>query len=432
MSETLQSQSSWLRLDNTAKIFPPLLGRRYSSLFRFAFTTDAPVRLATLHEALNQTLSRMPYFRSRLRRGAFWYALQTHGPRPTIQVDLRDPCLGFSRGRHRRDLVRVRVYNRTIAVETSHILSDGTGTLAFARALVGRYLELRDGLEFPDWDAMPHVGQDPDPMEWHDMTQSLPESSVPAPDRPSPAYHVPGRLLPPGRYAVTHGFVPLAQIRAIAAELDVSITELVLAVLFHSFQASMQNRQRPLAPRRRKPVRVLVPVSLRNFVQARTLRNFFAFVAPEFDPRLGIYGFGELLQLARDGMRRQLNWRQISQQLARNLRSERHPVGRIVPLALKNLGMSLAYRFVGDSVYSCSLSNMGRVAMPAGMADRIAGVTFVPPPSPTTRANVTLISAGDELCISTGSLLAERDFEREIYRKLRRLGLHVRIRANYR
>lgn len=431
MTETLQSQSSWLRLDNTAKIFPPLVSRRYSSLFRLAFTTDAPVRLSTLQEALEQTLDRMPYFRSRLRRGLFWYALQARGPRPSIQVDLQDPCLGFSRGRHRSDLVRVRVYNRTIAVETSHILSDGTGTLAFARALVGRYLELRDGEHFPDWGEIPHVGQQPDPAEWRDVTQSLPHSPVPAPDRPSPAYHMPGRLLRPGRYAVTHGFVPTAAIRALARDLDVSITELVLAVLFHSFQASMHNRKRPLPPSRRRMVRVLVPVSLRNFVKARTLRNFFAFVAPEFDPRLGVYSFPELLQFARDGMRRQLNWRQISQQLARNLRSERHPIGRIVPLSIKNLAMSAAYRFVGDSAYSCSLSNMGRVAMPERMTAKVASVAFVPPPSPTTRANVTVISAGDELCISTGSLLSDRSFEREIYRKLRRLGLPVRISANY-
>ena len=48
------------------------------------------------------------------------------------------------------------------------------------------------------------------------------------------------------------------------------------------------------SPRRRKYVKLLIPVNLRKIFPSKSLRNFVLYVNPELDPRLGDYTFEEM------------------------------------------------------------------------------------------------------------------------------------------
>lgn len=68
--------------------------------------------------------------------------------------------------------------------------------------------------------------------------------------------------------------------------------------------------------------------------------------------------------------------------------------------------------------------------MPEEVRDRITGFEIFPPPSAGNKLKIVMASYGDKLYISFGKTTGEKDIERIFFRKLRRLGIPVRIEGN--
>ncbi|NLD52093.1 MAG: hypothetical protein GX650_04275, partial [Clostridiales bacterium] len=86
---------TWLKLDNAAKIYPATRSSRWMAVFRLSVTLGEEIDRALLQQALVSTLKRIPSFGYRLRRGLFWYYLDSHGGQPAIQEDAANPLTGF-------------------------------------------------------------------------------------------------------------------------------------------------------------------------------------------------------------------------------------------------------------------------------------------------------------------------------------------------
>ena len=97
-------------------------------------------------QAQRRMVRRFPSFYVRLRRGMFWYYLEGTDACAPVEADGESPCLPLSRREARGGLcLRVRCWDRRIAVEFFHVLTDGTGGLCFLKTLVAEYLTLRYG-----------------------------------------------------------------------------------------------------------------------------------------------------------------------------------------------------------------------------------------------------------------------------------------------
>lgn len=117
----------WLRLDNAAKIYPAARSRKWMALFRVSITLKEPVDDAILQKALRQLIKRVPLLSYRLRRGLFWYYFDWHESQPAVQPDARNPMLPIDLKENGGFLFRVRSFDRRIALEVFHALTDGTG-----------------------------------------------------------------------------------------------------------------------------------------------------------------------------------------------------------------------------------------------------------------------------------------------------------------
>lgn len=62
---------NWLRLDNTATIFPFTMSKNYASMFQLSVTLRENIDPKMLKTALDATAKRVPSFRCRLRHGLF-------------------------------------------------------------------------------------------------------------------------------------------------------------------------------------------------------------------------------------------------------------------------------------------------------------------------------------------------------------------------
>jgi hypothetical protein len=149
----------------------------------------------------------------------------------------------------------------------------------------------------------------------------------------------------------------------------------------------------------------------------------------EIDLRLGRYGFDEIVRKVHHQLQAEMDSKLLRKQVVRNLRGELNVVARVIPLPLKNAILRGVYRSF-ERRQTASLSNLGRVVWPAGWADAVQSVDFTPPPSRCCLLNAGIVSSGDRLSITFGSLSTQPAVERAFFRHLRREGLAVAVESN--
>ncbi len=420
---------NWYKLDNAGKIYPAILSKRITSLFRLSLTLKNPINIDLLEQANNRVIQRFPYFQVSLKRGFFWYYLDTNPRFPKIEGDSVYPCMKMPIKKKRMFLFRIRAYKCRIAVEFSHILTDGTGASIYLKTLAAEYLRL-SGLPVPSRKDLGvfSLEESPEEEENKDAFKEYFNPRLPKPSKGTKAYHLPWKLIPKGRYYITTGILPAGRVREAAKKTGVSISEFFIAVLIKSFQdyiASSPRRNRKI-----KPIRMNVPVNLRNIYPSGTLRNFFLSVEPWIDPRLGEYSLEEIASKVHHYMQYEVDRRFLNQQITRNVKGELNIVNRLLPLFLKDMVLPVVYRLMGENNYTSGFSNLGRIVLPGEMAQHIERFDFYPPPSTGNKIKCTALSWLDKMYISFGSLAEETDIERLFFTNLRKMEIPVKIESN--
>ncbi len=425
----LAQDSNWYKLDNAGKIYPAILSRRITSLFRISLSLKEPVNIDLLEEANNRVIKRFPYYQVSLRRGLFWYYLDTNPRLPRIEGDSLYPCMRMPIKKKRMFLFRVRAYKCRIAVEFSHIMTDGTGASIYLKTLAAEYLRLK-GVTIP---ADPERGifsleEPPAEDEKEDAFKQYFNPKLPKPSRGARAFHLHQKLIPPHRYYLTTGIMPVEKVKTRAKELNVSISEFLIALLILSFQEYIINHIK--RPGRVKPIRMNIPVNLRNLYPSGTMRNFFLSVEPWIDPRLGVYTLEEIAAKVHHYMRYEVDRRFLNQQISRNIKGEINIVNRLLPLLLKDLVLPVLYQFMGERNYTSGFSNLGRMELPGEMCPHVERFDFYPPPSKGNRIKCTAVSWQDRLHVSFGSLVEDTEIERIFFTSLRKMDIPVKIESN--
>lgn len=419
----------WMRLDNAAKIYPAASSRRWHALFRLSATLTEPVDPDVLLQAQRRMVRRFPSFYVRLRRGMFWYYLEGVDECAAVEPDGESPCMPLQRREKRGLRLRVRYRGNRIAVEFFHAITDGTGGLCFLKTLVAEYLSLRYGVAIPRGDGVLDCDEPPHGAELDDSF--LANAGDIAIDRTEAnAYHLSGDLEPDGFIHLTTACVPLAAVTARAKAFGVSLTAYLTALLIDA--ACQLQQEDGTARRRRRPVKICVPVNLRRFFPSETLRNFSSYVNPGVETRLGTYTLEEIVQAVHHYMGTEATAKRLGTKFTANVSSERNAALRLAPLFLKNVAMKCAFLMVGDRKTTTILSNLGLVTLPDAMAAHVSRMEFVLGPLSRNPVACAALSYGDTLYLNLTSTLREPALERAFLTRLVRQGVPVRVESNQR
>lgn len=419
----------WMRLDNAAKIYPAASSRRWHALFRLSATLTEPVDPDVLLQAQRRMVRRFPSFYVRLRRGMFWYYLEGVDECAAVEQDGESPCMPLQRREKRGLRLRVRYRGNRIAVEFFHAITDGTGGLCFLKTLVAEYLSLRYGVAIPRGDGVLDCDEPPHGAELDDSF--LANAGDIAIDRTEAnAYHLSGDLEPDGFIHLTTACVPLAAVTARAKAFGVSLTAYLTALLIDA--ACQLQQEDGTARRRRRPVKICVPVNLRRFFPSETLRNFSSYVNPGVETRLGTYTLEEIVQAVHHHMGAEATAKRLGAKFTANVSSERNAALRLAPLFLKNVAMKCAFLMVGDRKTTTILSNLGLVTLPDAMAAHVSRMEFVLGPLSRNPVACAALSYGDTLYLNLTSTLREPALERAFLTRLVRQGVPVRVESNQR
>ncbi|MBC8426536.1 hypothetical protein H8E07_20665 [bacterium] len=418
------SQPEWLTLDNAARIYPASISEWSPDVFRVSITLKAPVRVSTLASALRTVFPRFSYFQVHLRRGLFWYYLQRNDTIPELHPLSSVPVSVMPTRRGICHLLRVQARGATIAVDFSHVLTDGAGAIRFLGTLATRYLQLL-GVRIDRWDPFLDPSESPSPGEFEDAYDRYFEDGLPGPPRLSPAYHLPQAAQSLCR--VITGRTPVSGMLDLARGHGVSLTEYLVALYMHSLMLVRNAGEGGEHATGSSILRIEVPVDMRRYYPTATMRNFSLFVSPELDLGLGEYSFDEIVQRVHHGMSMQVDRRELARQIARNVRVQRDPFIRITPLFLKDLLFSHVRKLFGEKLYSGVFSNLGRIVVPQEVDPHVQSFGVMLGPNPLLKTNCAALSFRDDLYVNFGSVIESRELERLFFAHIARCGVRVSV-----
>ena len=417
-----------MRLDNAALIFPAIRQRRWVNVFRVSATLTETVDPSLLQQAVTDLAPRFPSMYVRLKTGVFWHYLEGLPAPPAVREDFAYPLTLMQEKELHTCCLRVMYFQNRIAVEFFHSLTDGTGGMTYLKTLTARYLTLKYGLEIPaeegvlDWRAAPAPEELEDSFVRH-------SNGVVLNDREPDALRLRGTWEPDFLHLTT-GVIPTEALLNAAHRYGATVTVFLAAVMAET----ILNWQAETCPERKKrrPVKVTVPVNLRRLYGSRTLRNFVLTLNPGVDPRMGDYSLAELCKRMAAQLAAEAVPQQMAGRIAANVIPQQILLMRVMPLWVKVPAMRLVYSLRGECKGCINVSNLGPVRLPAAMEPFVRRMEFIIGPQRSYPNNCSVASLGGETYINMIRNIRESELERRFFSRLVELDVPVTIESNQR
>lgn len=413
----------WYPLDNAAKIFPAITTDEVTSVFRISAVFKHKIHIRSLFLAVRSIERRFPYYHVILKKGFFWYYLESARFHTSVETDNQPPCRRFRKG---DPLFRVLVLDNRVSVEFSHLLTDGGGAYEYFKTLIVVYLGLT-GTQVPADFKYLRPDEDPLPEEFEDAYNRYFKENIPASVKKPRAFHVPFPLRGRPALSVLFGAIPHAELKAKAKEKGVNIT----VYLTSAYLFVLQEIYEDLRSRRHKRFGKLsleIPINVRKIYPSTTMRNFSLFVMPEIDLRLGHYSFEEILKVVHHQMLLETEEKLVNKILSRNVGSEKMLLVRGAPLFLKNVVLRMKYYSMGSNQYSGVFSNLGGAIFPKEINEQIEYMAVIPPPpNKSIKISCGMIGFDDLLILGFANISGSRELERRFFRFISGQGVPVKM-----
>lgn len=423
MAEALGAEF-WYPLDNAAKIFPAITTDEVTSVFRITARLKKPVNIGCLFKAVRAIEPRFPYYKVNLKKGFFWYYLESADFITRVKVDNKLPCRRFKKGGH---LYRVLVKDNRLSVEFSHLLADGSGAFEYFTTLLVAYFK-EMGIHAPSEFTHLRVDEELKPEEYEDAYNRYFQEHIPAAGKRARAFHLPFPLRKKPRLDLLYAMLSASELKNKASQKGVSLTVYLIAIYLSVLQDLFEALPRNSKHRRYKKIGIEVPINLRKLYPSATMRNFSLFVMPEIDLRLGHYSFEEILHTVYHQMQLETDKKLVNKILAMNVGSERKLLVRSIPLFVKSFVLRTYYYAFGSSQYSGVLTNLGNKQLPDALTEQIDCLLLAsPPPNTLIKAGCSIISFNDNLVIGFGTISTSKELERRFIQFLVKEGLTVRV-----
>lgn len=420
------TRETWYKLDLSANVYPTLQKPGFSSVYRISVKLKEEVNPELLQRAVDLTMPRFPTFSAAMRKGVFWRYLEpNHRPGPFVAHDITNPCMPMSFKANNRYLIRFYYFRKRISMDVFHSLSDGAGAMALMKTLLAVYLRL-NGHEIPCTDGVMDINREPDPEELEDAYIRYATSKLKPPRKQEKAYSMRGTKEPFYTLNIICGVIPVDKILKKAKSYKVSLTEYLNAVLLYALLKDQKNQKFV----KERPVKLAMPVSLRQFFPSKTLRNFITMVYPSFDPRYGEYTFEDILREVHHYMRYYITPRFLRADITTNASTQQNPLIRIIPLFLKDITVRQFYIRVQNKQSSAGLTNLGKITVPEAMKEHIQRFDVLMGQPFSSRTNCAIASFGNTLTVSFASSIVETDVEMYFFRHLVKEGIPVKIESN--
>ena len=363
-----EKAAKWLRLDNSAKIFPMMADKQNQNLFNIFVRLSEDVDKMILQRALEITIKRFPSMNVMLKRGVFWFYFEQHGGKPKVYD--ADPivmkkisssnCGGFC--------FRISCYKNVIYADFFHAVTDGTGAAEFVKSLLFTYFTLK-GYPVDGEQKVLTVGSPVNPREYEDSfltnykkkkIKDLTISSL----KGKKSYRISGIRFENAGKGVINMYAPAKQFVSVCREHNCTVTEMIGALFMLSVYET-KIKPESLPP---QDIQLFVPINLRKIFSSVTLRNFSLF------SRIGVTATDDmtlqsLTSTIHECLKRDTQKEVLSDKISTTVYAEKFLPMRILPLFMKRLIFKISnpYRTDKSACKSADITRHSYIELSARM-----------------------------------------------------------------
>ena len=393
----------WYALDSAAKIYPLSMKHDQMAVFRISVNFKSAVVPELLQMALTFTIKRFPTFATTVKKGFFWHYLDTAKRRYGIQPESDRPCRPLKVSRSSSQSFRVLYYRNRVSVEYFHILTDGAGGMVFLKTLAAEYLRLM-GAEPESGGDILDINETPCPNEAANEFLRAEKAEKSSGFIAGTAVQMSGRLSRVKPCRILHFRMNADLLAGAAKNKNATVTAYILALMFAAGRYATDELEGNM--------NIQVPVNMRKFYPSRTLRNFSLYCGV----KLPISEITDIEAILPD-ITLQLEQKASKISMSEMLRSTERMVGavRYVPLFIKAPAARIVYGFLSDRIFTNTLSNLGVVTMPPGLAQYIDSMDFVLGGAQINRAACAMVTFGNTATLSISKCTADPSFEEKLF-----------------
>ncbi len=414
--------ADWFKLDNAGIIYPSIKDENWSFVVRFFAVLNEEIDVSRLQIAVNETMKRFPTFNVGLKPGLFWNYFEEKSLPPIVEKEEKFPCSSFELYDPKSHIVRVLYYQNRISVECFHGIADGRSILKFFNSLLRRYFIL-GGMKIESTEGALEILDKPRKEEFEDAFNRYCTKGEKGKLKEAKAYHIKGTNEEFGVCNATMGTISVSKVKEVAKSYDCTLTEFLVSELAYAiYKKNIKHN---------KPIKMSVPIDLRQFFESETLRNFSAYINIELPPKVDGYILQDVIDLVKQAFTK-ITKENMQAFINNNVGMQKNFLIKIVPLRLKNVVIKLVYHAVGEAYQTMNVSNIGLVKTPEEFSEKIIkyGVNLGRPKY--NAKTVGIISYNDNMVITISSKVKENDIEEEFFKSLATLGTPVLIESNRR
>lgn len=418
---------SWIKLDNAATIYPSTLTKRYASMFRMTISLTETVDKEILNEALNNTIKRFPAFRYKLKQGLFWCYFKYNDGIPEIQDDYKNPLLRINFKKNKGFMFRIRCFDKRIAIEYFHALTDGTGGITFLLTLTGEYLKIKHNLNIEYNNKILNPKDEPTKDEYSDSFKKY-ARKLGGLDHEESAYHQKGTNEDSHVLNIITGIIPVNELKKKCKDYNCTITQFLASIMILSYQELQEKEITKIT--KRKPIKLCIPINLRQLYPTKTMRNFSSYANIGIEPKYGHYSLEETIKIVKNNMELMFSEKRINAKITANVKLSKNYFIRLIPMFIKKYILSVAEFLMGDRYCTTAFSNIGLIELPKEMEKYVKDVGFIIGRSRVKPGSCGCISCKEKLYISFSRKIKEAELERIFFTKLVEMNVPVTIESN--
>lgn len=401
----------WYTLDDAAKVYPLSMKHGQMAVFRLSVYLKKAVVPEILQMALTFTIKRFPSFATTVKKGFFWHYLDSSKRKYAIEAERDIPCRPLKIGRSGSQSFRVLYYEKRISVEYFHILTDGTGGMIFLKTLTAEYLRLM-GITAEPGSGILDINETPKASEAANEFARAEKTEKASGFVDKTAVQLGGRLSPVKPCQILHFRMDAERLKEAARERETTITAYVLSLLFMASRAATDELEGEFS--------IQVPVNMRKFYPSDTGRNFAMYCGI----RLPITAITDVSAILPE-ITRQLSEKTDRAAMGEMMYATEYMVKlmRYIPLFIKAPIARIVYGFLGDRIFTNTLSNLGLVDLPETLSAHIDRMDFVLGTALTNRVSCAMVTCNGVAMLSVTKMTADPSFEEALYRLLEADGI---------
>ena len=401
-------KKKWFKLDNAAKIFPPVSNRKDPKVFRFVCVLKENIDKNILQESVNEALNFFPNFRSILKKGFFWHYLETTDFNPIIKEEKKDICSPIYNKNKKKLLFRVNYYKNRINLEVYHALTDGTGALEFLKTIVHIYISKKYDIEEFNFDYDASINE-----KSTDSFNKYYKFQLNKIEKPNKVYQIKGEKL--NKIRVINGCMNTKDLIDLAHNYNTTLTGLIVSIYILAIKENMNLKDE------NKFITIDIPVNLRKYFKSQTARNFFSVIKLKYN---GSDNLEDIIKYVDKNLKKELKKDNLFKTMNKYATFEHNFLIRLIPLFVKNFILKIIIKFVKTTT---TVTNLGIIKVDDSIKYYIDSFEVY---VSTDKMQISMCSYLNKLNISFTSIFDNMDIIKDFYRKLSSFGIDIIISSN--